>query len=318
MKCLVYSGDVDVSGPDILQRVQQRFNIIIPKEIEFVFLKRRKWVEANKYPIYTLLGQSLGSIILGWEALLLYVPDIYIDTMGYAFTIPLFRYFGGCKVAAYVHYPTISTDMLEKVSQRTPSHNNASFISRSPIFSSIKIVYYKIFAYMYGFAGKRCDVIMVNSSWTYGHINQLWQVPQQTAIVYPPCDVSEFIKIPLESRIKADTQNIISVAQFRPEKDHPLQVHSFHQFLQSVPEDERINYRLLLVGSVRNIGDAKLVESLKGLCRKLDISKYVEFKLNVTFEELKNLLASSVIGLHTMWNEHFGIGKCRKIDNKFV
>lgn len=29
--------------------------------------------------------------------------------MGYAFTFPIFSILGGCKVIAYVHYPTIST-----------------------------------------------------------------------------------------------------------------------------------------------------------------------------------------------------------------
>lgn len=29
-----------------------------------------------------MLGQSIGSIILGFEALLKFQPDIYLDTMG--------------------------------------------------------------------------------------------------------------------------------------------------------------------------------------------------------------------------------------------
>lgn len=76
-------------------------------QVEFIFLRHRGWVEACKYPCFTLLGQSLGSVVLGWEAIIGYVPDIYIDSMGYAFTVPIFRFFGGCKVACYVHYPTI-------------------------------------------------------------------------------------------------------------------------------------------------------------------------------------------------------------------
>jgi alpha-1,2-mannosyltransferase len=55
-----------------------------------------------------MLLQSLGSIVLGMEAFAALVPDVYCDSMGYAFTLPLFRWFGGCKsVLAYVHYPTI-------------------------------------------------------------------------------------------------------------------------------------------------------------------------------------------------------------------
>lgn len=56
----------------------------------------------------------------GWEALTAFVPDLYVDSMGYAFTLPIFRYLAGCKVASYVHYPTVSTDMLSVVRERNP------------------------------------------------------------------------------------------------------------------------------------------------------------------------------------------------------
>ena len=49
---------------------------ILPCQVEFVYLQRRGWVEASKYPYFTLLGQSLGSLFLGWEALMAFVPDL--------------------------------------------------------------------------------------------------------------------------------------------------------------------------------------------------------------------------------------------------
>ena len=61
-----------------------------------------------------MLGQSLGSVIIAAEALSKHLmffnetPDIFMDTMGLAFTYPL-AYICGCKVACYTHYPTIST-----------------------------------------------------------------------------------------------------------------------------------------------------------------------------------------------------------------
>ena len=89
--------------------------------IEFVYLHRRKWVEAEMWPMFTLLGQSLGSVFLGGsisvellklkikctgliskgiEALNKANPDIFLDTMGYAFTLPLFKFLGDCKVSS--------------------------------------------------------------------------------------------------------------------------------------------------------------------------------------------------------------------------
>ena len=314
VRCVVYTGDTEATAQDILETARQRFNITLPKtdrsSLDFVFLKRRNWVEASPYPYFTLLGQSLGSLWLGWEAMVKFVPDIYLDTMGYAFTLPMFKYIAGCKVGCYVHYPTISTDMLDRVTSRVSAYNNAGLISRSPVLSQAKLLYYKLFAYVYGLAGKCSDVIMVNSSWTRGHIDTLWKAESYTYTVYPPCDTRQFLALPLKEHTSTDgTQNIVSIAQFRPEKDHPLQIKSFHEFLQRQDEDSRSKYSLVLVGSCRNAEDSARVENLKKLGQELGIAESVIFKLNVPFDELKECLNSATIGLHTMWNEHFGIGK---------
>lgn len=117
---VVYTGDLGVTGQQILEGARRRFNIVLPRPIQFVFLRHRLLVEPGLFPHFTLLGQSVGSIFLGWEALTEFVPDLYIDSMGYAFTLPLFRFLGGCSVGSYVHYPTISTDMLSVVRERNP------------------------------------------------------------------------------------------------------------------------------------------------------------------------------------------------------
>lgn len=43
--------------------------------------------------------------------------QVFVDTAGYAFTFPL-AMAAGARVACYVHYPTISTDMLRRVQSR--------------------------------------------------------------------------------------------------------------------------------------------------------------------------------------------------------
>lgn len=118
--------------------------------MNFVFLRRRGWVVAERYPYFTMLGQSLGSMVLGMEAALKYPPDVFIDTMGYAFTFPIFKYLASSSVGAYVHYPTISTDMLRRVRARSKSHNNNKFVASNPFLTSIKLFYYKVFAWVSG------------------------------------------------------------------------------------------------------------------------------------------------------------------------
>ena len=72
----------------------------------------------SRYPRFTMIGQSVGSIVLAFEALWKLRPRVFIDTTGYAFTYPVASLLFGCTVACYTHYPTISTDMLGKVQSR--------------------------------------------------------------------------------------------------------------------------------------------------------------------------------------------------------
>ncbi|XP_048388948.1 GDP-Man:Man(3)GlcNAc(2)-PP-Dol alpha-1,2-mannosyltransferase isoform X2 [Stegostoma tigrinum] len=304
---IIYTGDQDTTDEEILNGAYRRFNIKLLQPVQFVFLEKRHLVEAKLYPYFTLLGQSLGSIFLGWEALMKCVPDIFVDSMGYAFTLPLFKYLGGCHIGCYVHYPTVSTDMLSVVRDRNPRFNNADFISTNPVLSNLKLVYYYIFAWMYGLVGSCSDIVMVNSTWTLNHILALWKAGDRTHVVYPPCDVQTFLDIPLVDDTKKTEHSIVSIGQFRPEKDHSLQIRAFNQFLQ-MKSAQKSAVKLILIGGCRNADDKVRVAALKELCKNLGVMESVEFKINISFEELKKHLAEAIIGLHTMWNEHFGIG----------
>lgn len=72
--------------------------------------------------------------------------DVVIDTTGYSFTLPIFKYLGGSKTGCYIHYPTITVEMLRRVSARREIYNNRGFIARSPFLTGAKLVYYRIFA----------------------------------------------------------------------------------------------------------------------------------------------------------------------------
>ena len=138
---------------------QSRFNIILdPGTLDFVFLTRRYLVEDSAWPRFTLLGQSLGSMVLAWEAMSKLIPDLYIgmrrliyclcllienfiDTMGYAFTFHVVQWLGNIPIGAYVHYPTISTNMIQRVKERTQWHTNSNSISSSTFLSEAKLLW---------------------------------------------------------------------------------------------------------------------------------------------------------------------------------
>lgn len=237
------------------------------------------------------------------------VPDIYIDSMGYAFTLPLFKYLGSCRVGSYVHYPTISTDMLSVVKNQNVGFNNAAFITKNPFLSKVKLIYYYLFASIYGLVGSCSDVVMVNSSWTLNHILSLWKVGHCTNIVYPPCDVQTFLDIPLREKKMTPRHLLVSVAQFRPEKNHALQIRAFAKLLNKKETESLPSLKLVLIGGCRNQDDELRVNQLRKLSEDLGVQEDVEFKINIPFDELKNYLSEATIGLHTMWNEHFGIGE---------
>jgi alpha-1,2-mannosyltransferase len=50
----------------------------------------------------------------------------------------------------------------------------------------------------------------------------MWDDP---ALVYPPCDTTDLQSLPLDRRLKH--LFLVSVAQFRPEKNHRLQLEAY-------------------------------------------------------------------------------------------
>lgn len=107
---LVYTGDV-LEPEEILSGVSRQFHISLDQAelpVSFVYLSGRSLLDATRYPVLTMLGQSLGSVVLASEALARGTPDIFLDTTGWAFSF-LVASLAGCAIGTYIHYPTIST-----------------------------------------------------------------------------------------------------------------------------------------------------------------------------------------------------------------
>ncbi|XP_040434394.1 GDP-Man:Man(3)GlcNAc(2)-PP-Dol alpha-1,2-mannosyltransferase-like [Falco naumanni] len=207
-------------------------------------------------------------------------------------------------------YRNVTCVIYTGIRNQDTRFNNAAFITNSPLFSKFKLVYYYFFAFMYGLVGSCSDVIMVNSSWALNHILSLWIAGACTCVVHLLCDVQTFLDIPLEKKSTSE-YSIVSVSQFRPEKDHPLQIRAFAKLLEEKRLGQQPSLKLVLIGGCRNQQDEERVNNLKHLCDELGVSNDVIFRINISFEELKRHLAEATIGLHTMWkmwNELFGIG----------
>jgi alpha-1,2-mannosyltransferase len=303
LECFVYTGDHDASPETLMARAVDRFGVNLLHPPKVVHLFKRKWIEEHTYPHFTMIGQSLGSVYLSWEALTKFVPIYYFDTSGYAFTYPVARIFG-CKVICYTHYPTISLDMLSRVHARSSMYNNDQLVAKSTLLSQCKVIYYTIFSHLYGMVGSCANLVMVNSSWTQSHIEKLWKIPDRIKRVYPPCDTSGLQVLPLERQLIPP--RIISVAQFRPEKAHTLQLEAFAVAIKKL-DANLPKPTLLFVGSCRNQADEQRLQNLKDLAIKLKVEDYVEFHKNLLYRDLVRLLGGAVAGIHSMIDEHFGI-----------
>lgn len=180
---IIYTGDTGTSKDKIIENVRRKFGISYDAKaanrIHFVYIRTRSLLEAKCYPVATMVGQSLGSILVGFECFLRCSPNYYVDTTGAPFTYPLAKYIAGCDlILAYVHYPIISKDMIERVRQMRPDHNNNSYISSSITVSAAKVLYYRIFSFFFSLAGACANHVMVNGTWTCDHISSLWSLEE--------------------------------------------------------------------------------------------------------------------------------------------
>jgi len=135
--------------------------------------------------------------------------------------------------------------------------------------------------------------------------------------LFPPCCTAAPARIPInalrdgrsaDASVNAcNTRYVLSVGQFRPEKDHMLQLRAFAIYCDKHYDAKLGAVTLVLLGSTRNSQDEQLVQQLKAEADQLGLGSRVKFVLNAPFATLQAWLAAASVGLHTMWNEHFGI-----------
>lgn len=137
-----------------------------------------------------------------------------------------------------------------------------------------------------------------------GHVRELWD-RDDVRLAFPPCDTAELRKVAAARRPAAAAAPVVvvSIAQFRPEKNHALQLEAW----ALLPAATRASSRLVVAGAARHADDDALVASLRALAATLGIEASVDFLVSAPRADLLAVLASASVGLHTMRLEHFGI-----------
>lgn len=301
-----YGGESLDRDTALLQLIDSQFHIRPPRPVKFVYLRgsAARWLSADCYPRLTLLLQTVvGGLALFYEAAIVNrATPIVLETVGVPMVYPLLRCLCGCQVVSYTHFPIVSSSMMERVRAGTISTTNRGAVVTNSTLRLAKLVYYQAFAIFYRLLGQFPAVVFTNSSWTQGHVSELFW-PRVTTVLFPPCDVADFAARSLLSGKRTDS--IVSVGQFRPEKNHALQLSAFHRAIGTgrLPPTAR----LVMLGGARGPEDRARADAIVAEARSLAISDRVEVVVNASFDAVVAHLTSGCVGLHAMLDEHFGI-----------
>jgi alpha-1,2-mannosyltransferase len=168
--------------------------------------------------------------------------------------------------------------------------------------------YYRVFTQFYAVALMFSNVTMTNSTWTHNHISNLLQLGRRSylssllnfdrrqdappdnstathddrgqlvhdppRIVYPPCDTHEFLQL---GNLSSRKPTIVSLAQFRPEKDHAKQIEALALLFERYPKWRGEGVKLVLMGSCRNEEDEARIRGLEALAEKRGVAVSLGF-----------------------------------------
>lgn len=344
-----------VDGPAILAQAQRRFGLDLPANRVYFLPVKSRHLLGDSWRCFTLAGQALGGALVASEAMAQVMPDMLIDTTGLAFAAPMARaYDARLPIASYTHYPAITRTMLARVASRTPGHTNSVAVARSYWRSALKLLYYRIFALFYVRALHSPDALTANGTWTTAQLRALFSpraydlasqlVPhtpprpdtaaspptndaqprkgKEVARVYPPVDVAALEVAPLNPA--GGRTGIVSLAQFRPEKEHATQLRALaalRALQERISADVDVEGdktqpraaplpmpKLTMIGGVRNAEDERRVWALRQYAEQLGVADHVEFVVNAPWTQVVDILAHASVGFSTMVDEHFGMG----------
>jgi alpha-1,2-mannosyltransferase len=279
---------------------EDRSDLIV--DIELLRLKTARFLKPKPY--LTMLLQIIGQVIFAFEIIVTVYSETIVDTTGLPFTYAVLRLLGRSNIVSYVHYPLISTDMINDIKNNIQGVHSRGTLSKLKFLKSFKIAYYYVILFIYRLNGYFVKLAFCNSSWTYNHIIRIWKSTYLNIscnILYPPCSVQLFET----NQSNSNRKNIIvSCAQFRPEKRQKMQIDILRK-LKS--KGFCRDLKLQIMGSIRDEQDRKLFEDLQNYINQLGLSNDVEMFANLPLNELKKKFENAKIGLHTMRDEHFGI-----------
>lgn len=235
-------------------------------------------MQPDQLPHFSLLFHVLNSVRIGLKlSQIMEMDAILLDTANLAPALVFPRLYG-VVTAAYVHYPTISPQMIAE-----------TYVGG--MRGCAKSVYHQVVKQVYKWVGKFVDVPVANSSWTSDGLRKVWE--RKVDVVFPPCGGKPQV---------AEKQDglVVSVGQFRKEKRHDLQVEIMRKL-----KDRGVKAKLIMIGGTRGKEDRDRVQRLENMVKQHQVD--VQIRVDVSRDEVKMWLQKAKVGIHTMKDEHFGI-----------
>lgn len=178
---------------------------------------RTFWTSVYQYPKVCRMGQLLGGLLCGLEAVITtwrsVKSPVVLDTIGCAPAMFAMRILTRRKCRAYIHWPFID-DMVMKRNGKA---------SLSWCYDAAVLAMYKEF----GRIAYESPVVC-NSTYTHTRIRNLWK--KETQIEFPPVDEPP-------ARKQCSKPIAMSVAQFRPEKNHRRQIDIIRHTILNVRDE---------------------------------------------------------------------------------
>jgi glycosyltransferase involved in cell wall biosynthesis len=182
----------------------------------------------------------------------------------------------------YVHYPTYLRPRPE-----------VDLRWYHPPQSGLNL-YYALADRIAGFSLDRlkANLTLVNSDWTGEHVTKFLGIPTRT--LYPPV-VDPAPGLPWEERRNA----FLAVGRISPEKEFERVINILSRVRDGAPD-----VTLTIIGTWDRHSQ-RYYRSLTSLAESL--GSWVQFRGNLSREEVRGLMASHRYGIHGMREEHFGM-----------
>jgi alpha-1,2-mannosyltransferase len=129
----------------------------------------------------------------------------------------------------------------------------------------------------------------VKSLWRYA----AWK--NRIQIIFPPCRITDLVESGSVDRPRQ--QVVVSIGQFRPEKDHVLQLEAMEVLRQLHPD---CACKLVLIGSCRGDDDMARLHFLQAETRRRHLDESVAFVVNQPYSVLQEWLQKASVGIHTV------------------